>query len=92
MQHRIETDGKEPVARRVGQTLATLQHLTDLLVAWGSRKLQAAAGTEALPPPKGAVAWIKRSGRMTARFIGTMGDAYYEWYEKLKARKAKSDR
>lgn len=88
MQHRPKSDGTETVARGIGQTFATLQHLTDLAIAWGSRKLkQVGTPSDSAPAPKGTVALLKRIGRRSARFVGTMGDAYYEWYEKLKARK-----
>ncbi len=90
MQHRDKSDGSETVARSLGQTFATVQHLTDLAIAWGSRKLkQAAGGPVPASARRGALGWLKRAGRGTARFVGTMGDAYYEWYERLKARKMK---
>ncbi|MDD5103353.1 MAG: hypothetical protein PHX93_03050 [Candidatus Peribacteraceae bacterium] len=87
MQHRPNSDGKETVARALGQTFATVQHLTDLAIAWGSRKLkQVGSGAESTAS-KGVVPILKRFGKSSARFVGTMGDSYYEWYEKLKARK-----
>lgn len=90
MQHRPNSDGKEPVARALGQTFATVQHLTDLVVAWGSRKLkQVGDQPEPAKSKKGVLPTIKRSLRVTARFVGNLGDAYYEWYEKLKARRMK---
>jgi len=88
MQCRSTRDGREPIARALGQTFATLQHLTDLGFAWGSRKLkQAGGGAESSPVQKGVLSLLKRLGKRLARFVGTMGDSYYEWYEKLKARK-----
>ncbi|ALM09834.1 MAG TPA: hypothetical protein DEB30_02240 [Candidatus Peribacter riflensis] len=90
MQNRSSSSGRDSVARTVGQTFATLQHLMDLTFVWGSRKLKQVGGEPAEQTKrKGAVALLKRSGRATARFLGTMGDAYYEWYERLKARKMK---
>jgi len=88
MLHRPKSDGREPVARALGQTFATVQHLTDLVVAWGSRKLkQVGDQPEPAIPKKGVLPLVKRSLRVTARFVGNLGDAYYEWYEKLKARR-----
>ncbi|MDO8469016.1 MAG: hypothetical protein Q7S29_04635 [Candidatus Peribacter sp.] len=90
MQHRSASDGKETVARALGQTFATVQHLTDLVVAWGSRKLkQVGDQPDPAKPRKGILPTLKRSLRATARFVGNLGDAYYEWYERLKARKMK---
>ncbi|OIO53678.1 hypothetical protein AUJ46_04380 [Candidatus Peregrinibacteria bacterium CG1_02_54_53] len=87
MQQRSSRDGKEPIARALGQTFATLQHLSDLAFAWGSRKLkQAGSGAEA-NVQKGIWSKLKRVGKRSARFVGTMGDAYYDWYERLKAQK-----
>lgn len=88
MNHRQESDGKPTVARALGQTLATVQHLADLFVAWGSRRLkQAGDQAEPVVPQKGVLPLVRRSLRVTARFVGNLGDAYYEWYERLKARK-----
>jgi len=90
MQHRQNLDGKETVARALGQTFATVQHLTDLVVAWGSRKLkQVGDRPEPVQSKKGLLSMACYSLRATARFVGNLGDAYYEWYEKLKARKMK---
>ena len=76
------------MARALGQTFATVQHLTDLVFVWGSRKLKK-VGSDPEPQSgrKGILGRLRHSGRVTARFVGTMGDAYYEWYEKLKARR-----
>jgi len=88
MQHRSQSDGREPVARALGQTFATVQHLTDLVIAWGSRKLKKVGDEdESRLGRKGILGRLRHFGRVTARFVGTMGDAYYEWYEKLKARR-----
>lgn len=88
MQHRPKNSGRETVARALGQTLATVQHLTDLVVAWGSRKLkQVGEMPEPAAPKKDVLFWIRHSARVTARFVGNLGDAYYDWYEKLKARR-----
>ncbi|MFH0851907.1 MAG: hypothetical protein V1876_04130 [Candidatus Peregrinibacteria bacterium] len=88
MQHRLKSDGRETVARALGQTFATVQHLTDLLIAWGSRKLkQVGDQPEQMKPKKGVLPMVRHSMRVTARFVGNLGDAYYEWYERLKSRR-----
>ena len=89
MQHRPKSDGREPVARALGQTFATIQHLADLTFEWGSRKLKNLGSDSASRSAcKGLLGCLKHAGRIAARFVGTMGDAYYEWYEKLKARRS----
>lgn len=89
MHHRTVNDGKPTVARTLGQTLAIVQHLADLLVEWGSRKLKQVGDTsEPRKPQQGVLSFLRRTARSTAGFVGNMGDAYYEWYEKLKARRS----
>ncbi len=88
MHHRTVSDGKPTVAKALGQTLATVQHLADLLVEWGSRKLkEVGSSPESSTSRKGFFPLLRRGARGTAGFLGDLGDAYYEWYEKLKARK-----
>jgi len=90
MRHRTVSEGKPTVARALGQTLATVQHLADLLVVWGSRKLKRMGDRpEPVKLKKGILPIVGHAFRVTARFVGNLGDAYYEWYEKLKARKMK---
>ena len=88
MQHRVQSNGRESVARALGQTFATVQHLTDLVIAWGSRKLKKLGDQpEPAKTGTGVLLLVKHSFRVTARFVGNLGDAYYEWYETLKARR-----
>ncbi len=76
----------QKTARTVGQTLATVQHLIDLGVSWGFRKLKNVEGTEEVRTMKNAKCLQKplRIARSVVAFIGRTGDAYYEWYGKLK--------
>jgi len=90
MRHRTVSEGKPTVARALGQTLATVQHLTDLLVVWGSRKLKRMGeAPEPAGRERGLLPLTRRVLRSAVGFVGDMGDAYYDWYEKLKARKMK---
>lgn len=86
MQQQRTSDGKPTVARALGQTLATVQHLADLFIAWGSRKLKKVGESpEPAKRRKGVLPVLGHAARVTARFVGTLGDAYYDWYERLKA-------
>ena len=77
---------QQSVPRAIGQTLATIQHLLDLALDWGFRKLRK-VGEKPLPQAKGhgVFAFVKKSAVVTAKFLGSAGESYYEWYEKLKA-------
>ena len=82
------TGRREQVAHALGQTLATLQHLTDLTLSWGFRKLKRiSAPDDAVRRRKGVLPFLKRAGWRTASFLGSMGDAYFDWYDRLKARR-----
>lgn len=79
---------QEPVAHALGQTFATIQHLTDLTLSWGFRKLKRVSrGPEGKVRGRGVLPVLKRTGLSTLHFLGAMGDAYYEWYERLKTRR-----
>jgi len=81
--------GKEPVPRAIGQTLATLQHLTDLAVDWGFKKIKK-VGEQPLEKKeeKKLLGFVKKVSLPVLKFLGTTGEAYFDWYEKLKARRA----
>lgn len=80
--------GHEPVARALGQTLATIQHLLDLGLSWGFKSLKKVSAPVSPADAKvGCAARIKRAGRRALHFFGAAGDSYYEWYEGLKARR-----
>lgn len=81
---------QEHVAHALGQTLATLQHLADLTLSWGFRKLKKiSAPDDGERRGKGVLPFLRRAGWRSVSFLGSMGDAYYEWYERLKARRAR---
>lgn len=80
---------QEHVAHALGQTFATIQHLTDLTLSFGFRKLKRVSrGPEGTVKGRGVLPVLKRTGMATLHFLGVMGDAYYEWYERLKARRS----
>jgi len=82
---------KEPVARAIGQTFAIAQHLLDLSLTWGFRVMKKVSdrSAEDTMPRKGIVATAKHATLRTMHFLGSMGDAYYEWYGRMKAEKTK---
>lgn len=83
------SSGKRDVSRTLGETLATMSHLADLAIDWGFKKMKnvgeapVTCGKASYP-----LCYVKRVTQPVLRFIGSMGDAYYEWYEKMKARRA----
>ncbi|MDD5751364.1 MAG: hypothetical protein PHS73_02490 [Candidatus Peribacteraceae bacterium] len=91
MTPQVSSDGKkhETIPRAIGQTAATLQHLTDLVIDWGFRKMKQ-AGKVPVVEKRGSktVRTVKTVARPVLSFLGSVGESYYEWYEKLKARRA----
>lgn len=82
-------NGKEPMARAIGQTFAALQHLTDLALTWGfaaMKKASAAPPAQAPVMRKGIRATATRAVLRVLHFVGSTGDAYYEWYGRMKRR------
>lgn len=79
----------QSVPRAIGQTLATLQHLADLVVDWGFKKLRRAGEYPLSERKKGnkVLGTVGKSAQFVARFLGSVGESYFDWYEKLKARK-----
>lgn len=76
------------IPRAIGETLATVQHLADLVLDWGFRKLKKMGERPFPKRMKGRVLpHLRRTTLTAAHFVGAMGEAYYEWYGKLKARK-----
>jgi len=82
--------GREPVPRAIGQTLATLQHLADLALDWGFKKIKRVGESPiAKSEEKKPLGVVKKVSLPVLRFLGTMGESYYDWYEKLKAGRQK---
>ncbi len=78
----------ETVPRAIGQTAATLQHLADLFIDWGFRKMKKAGEAPVTPRPQTrTVRAVQKVVRPALRFLGSMGESYYEAYEKLKAKR-----
>lgn len=89
--------GGEKLSHAVGQTLATLQHLTDLTLDWGFKKMKSVGQSPAFTQAEvGAskkgihqvIPALKKYGLRTLSFLGSVGDSYYDAYEKLKAKRA----
>ena len=80
---------RETVPRAIGQTAATLQHLADLFIDWGFRKMKKAGEVPVMASKSGSrtVRAVKKVVRPALRFLGSMGESYYEAYEKLKAKR-----
>jgi len=80
--------GKRDVSRTLGETFATMSHLADLAIDWGFKKMKK-VGEAPVTCGKAShpLCYVKRVTQPVLRFIGSMGDAYYEWYEKLKAKR-----
>ena len=81
---------KAPLSRTLGKLLASTQSIVDDLVSLGFKKMKSAA-KEA--PPAKEPETLKEKGasalRQAAGFLGDTGEAFYEHYEKLKAKKVK---
>jgi hypothetical protein len=81
----------QSVPRAIGQTLATFQHLFDLAVDWGFRKLRR-VGEHPLPEKKGKRTLVGFAGRVfksAVGFLGSLGEEYYAAYERLKAKRVR---
>ncbi|MDD5075408.1 MAG: hypothetical protein PHO54_06115 [Candidatus Peribacteraceae bacterium] len=88
--HTSPAIGREPVPRAIGQTLATLQHLADLAVDWGFKKIKKAGEMPiAKNEERKPLGFVKKVSFPVLKFLGTMGESYFDWYEKLKAGKRK---
>ncbi|MFH0770422.1 MAG: hypothetical protein V1926_03520 [Candidatus Peregrinibacteria bacterium] len=75
----------QKTARTVGQTLATVQHLFDLSIGWGFRKLKNIEATgETQKKKSGCLHTPVKIALSVLSFVGRTGDAYYEWYGKMK--------
>ncbi|MEI8230536.1 MAG: hypothetical protein WCG83_05395 [Candidatus Peregrinibacteria bacterium] len=88
----------EKLSLAVGQTLATLQHLADLAFDWGFKKMKNVGQSPAFTQEDvGAseqqgihqvLPTLKKFGLKTLSFLGSVGDSYYDAYEKLKAKRS----
>ena len=73
----------------LGYGLAHVQNTIDTVCDWGFQKMRE-AGNQPVAKKKSekkVVATAKRGVKSTLRFLGSAGEAYYDRYEELKARK-----
>ena len=77
---------KSSLARGVGFGLATIQHGLDKLFEFGFEKMKETGEKKEIYDPSENVYLrnAKKAGKTTLSFLGTIGDSYYERYEKLK--------
>ena len=80
---------KKSVPQKIGSTLAVFQGLCDDLMQFGFKKLKQAGKKK--PGPKKDVKTVigksKKYARLSAGFLGEIGDSFYKTYEEIKARK-----
>lgn len=82
---------KPPTSRKIGSVLARFQVFVDNVFEFGFKKLKAYGGKKRPPLEKPETLKGKAVGfaHKSASFIGDVGSAYYEKYQKLKAVKEK---
>lgn len=77
-------------AKRIGALLANIQSAVDDALQFCFRGLKKAGSTEdeVYDPEGGTVEEkLKRGAKTAAKFVGELGDSYYETYEELKKKK-----
>lgn len=75
---------KKSLAKRLGAGLARVQALGDDVINLGFRSLKNVGSGK--PKKQGAVGKAMRS---TARFLGEMGQEFYQKYDQIKSEKGK---
>ena len=88
----MEQDSKEfGVARVLGKGWAHVQHGMDRVIQWGMHRIKVASAPDAVvevpTPKKTAIRRIGSGVRTGLRFLGTLGETYFDEYEKLKRKK-----
>ncbi|MDA1209233.1 MAG: hypothetical protein O2904_04360 [bacterium] len=79
---------KQTLASHIGCGLAHVQHTIDKSIEWGFHSLRK-AGESKLKKQKNENKYLfglKKGGKHTLAFLGTLGDAFYEKYDDLKTR------
>lgn len=84
---------KPQASRKIGSFLARLQVFIDNVFEFGFKRLKAFGGKKRLLPEKPETLKGKAVGfaHKSASFIGDVGSAYYEKYQKLKAGKERKN-
>lgn len=88
-------DNERPskIASQTGEVLAYVQHTLDVFTQWGFAMLRIAAKErgrkEAVSSRRPLLTIARSTGRKMLKFLGDSGSAYYETYEKLKAKRWK---
>ena len=76
-------------AKTPGSGLANVQHGMDKLVVFGFKTLKQAGKSPKKDKTKNKyIKHVKKAGRSTLSFFGTLGDSFYDEYEELKKTKS----
>ncbi len=73
---------KPSAAKTIGRGLAYIQDTVDLAVSWGFNKMKKLKVKE--EDKSQAASLFKKGLNKTFRFVGELGESFYEEYEKLK--------
>lgn len=91
MEKKQQRDPASAVAKGVGNTLAHVQDLADLLIGWGFRTLRKVGEThEEKQQNRTVMSRLLHVGRRSLGFLGTLGQSYYDRYEELKRKRHRS--
>lgn len=84
---------RSPWANIIGGGLAHLQDGLDKLTAWGFKKMRQAGEAEEKVPAESAkkeenkyFKMAKKAGKTALSFLGSVGDAFYDEYGRLKGK------
>lgn len=75
----------------IGKFIAVFQDTADTCLSWGFKKLSKAGGSNLKKNPKTRKDKVTNVLKSGAKNLGTIGNAYYDEYERLKEKKAKKE-
>lgn len=78
---------KEPIAERLGETFAVMQHGMDLVAEWGMRKMRDVQKAKPSTKDTTPLGKVMGFGRNAVSFLGAVGDSYYQKYEEAKGKR-----
>ncbi len=86
------SDKKKNLAGHVGTCFAYFQAFVDDALAFGFKKLKSSGKSHTKGDPRTVQGKVIRGAKGVARFLGEVGESFYDEYEEIKAKKTEEDK
>jgi len=83
----MKVSKKQSVAHHIGKGLAFVQHVIDLGMDWGFKKLKTVNFASEGDDQAARSTRMKRTAGVVVRFFGDLGDSFYTEYENFKKKR-----